>query len=458
MPSSNAISWRLLALYALPAFALAVPTIPVYIYLPTFYADSLGLGLSITGAVLLLARVTDVITDPLIGLVSDRLSSRWGRRKPWIATGAILCGLALAQLMMPGDSVSPAYLAFWAVLLYLGWTMVAIPYNAWGAELSNDYHQRARITGAREAAMIFGILIAGSLPAGAAALGWAERDGLAAAAWLAIGVGIPTIGLLLWQVPEVEISHSSKQQQTISQRIHSFWPAAKAITSNGPFVRLLSGWFINGLANGIPAVLFPLYLQYGLQVEPTQKGILISVYFLSGIIAIPGWVWLSRRWSKHRAWCAAMILACLAFVWVPLLSPGDFGLFMIICIATGCALGADLSLPPAMQADVIDFDTLKTGQHRAGLFFSLWSMGTKLALACAVGFSFPVLNVFGFNPGQTNSTSALFSLVVIYALVPTVLKVGAIFLIWRHPLTPHRQDIIKHRLETRNHKTRRETN
>jgi len=455
MPSSRAISWQLLALYALPAFALAIPTIPVYVYLPTFYAESLGLGLSVTGGVLLLARVADVFTDPLIGIASDRMPSRWGHRKPWIAIGAILCGWALVQLLIPVNSVSAGYLALWAVLLYLGWTMVAIPYTAWGAELSNDYHQRARITGAREAAMIFGILIAGSLPAGAAALGWTERDGLAAAAWLAIGVGVPTIALLLWCVPDAKLRTVPGHQSIKPQQKKSFWISLRPILSNAPFVRLLSGWFINGLANGIPAVLFPLYLQYGLQVGPAQRGILIGVYFFSGILAIPGWVWLSRRWSKHRVWCAAMMLACLAFIWVPLLNPGDFVLFLAVCVVTGCALGADLSLPPAMQADVVEFDTLKSGHHRAGLFFALWSMGTKLALACAVGFSFPVLEVFGFQPGQANQASALFALVVIYALVPTVLKVGAIVLIWGHPLTERRQSIIRRRLASRNHLSER---
>ena len=450
MPSSNAISWRLLALYSLPAFALAVPTIPVYVYLPTFYAESLGLGLSITGGVLLLARIADVITDPLIGIVSDRVSLRWGRRKPWIGIGAILCGLALVQLLIPGDFVGAGYLAFWAVLLYLGWTMVAIPYTAWGAELSNDYHQRAHITGAREAAMIFGILIAGSLPASAAALGWTERDGLAAAAWLAIGIGFPTIALLLWRVPDTKHINIPDRSLAKTHQKQTWWLTLKPILSNAPFIRLLSGWFINGLANGIPAVLFPLYLQYGLQVGPAQRGILIGVYFLSGILAIPAWVWLSRHWSKHRVWCAAMMLACSAFIWVPLLNPGDFVLFLMICVVTGCALGADLSLPPAMQADVVEFDTFKTGHHQAGLFFALWSMGTKLALACAVGIAFPVLDAFGFQPGQSNQASALFALVVIYALVPTVLKVGAVFLIWGHPLTSHRQEIIRRRLASKN--------
>ncbi len=444
MTASNTLSRRTLVFYALPGFALAVPTIPVYVYLPTFYAEFLGLGLAVTGATLLIARLFDVITDPLIGTLSDRFQFPWGRRKPWIIAGALLAGLGLVQLLMPSSNPEPSYLLTWAIVLYLGWTMVAVPFTAWGAELSRDYHERARITGAREGAMILGILIAGGLPAAASAMGRSESDGLAAAAWLAIAIGLPTIALLVWLVPDQGQLPSSQLKQPIQplKALHS-------IIKNGPFVRLLSGWFVNGLANGFPAVLFPLYLQYCLEADATMRGIFIGVYFLAGVIAIPAWVSLSRRFGKHRIWCASMLMACLTFIWVPLLSPGDFVLFFIVCIITGFALGADLSLPPAMQADVIDFDALKTGQNRAGTFFALWSMGTKFALAGAVGIAFPLLSWLGFQTGINNTPEALLALAVIYAFIPTVLKVGAIMLIWGHPITAKRQQIIRRRLDRR---------
>jgi Na+/melibiose symporter-like transporter len=124
-------------------------------------------------------------------------------------------------------------------------------------------------------------------------------------------------------------------------------------------------------------------------------------------------------------------------------------LFFVICIATGMALGADVALPPAMQADVVDLDTLRTGKSRAGLFFALWSMATKLALAAAVGFAFPALDWLGFKPGGANDDAAILSLAVIYAIVPTVLKLGVIILIWNHPISARRQEIIRRRLDRR---------
>lgn len=432
------IDRRTLLFYALPAIALAMPTIPLYVYLPTFYADTLGLGLVSTGAALLWARVFDVITDPLIGVASDRLVSRWGRRKPWIAAGAIPAAASVISLFNPPDGTGFAYLLGWSLGLYLGWTMVAIPYNAWGAELSREYHERARITGAREAAMILGVLTAGALPAVAAATGGAERDGLAWVSWLAVLIGAPAIGLMLWRVSEQGPSAATRSGR---------WRELRALLRNGPFARLLSAWFINGLANGLPSVLFLLYLQHCLAAGPVERGALIMTYFLAGILAIPLWLRISRRVGKHRAWCYAMILACLSFVWVPLLGPGDLVPFAVICVLTGMALGADLTLPPALQADVIDYDTLMTGDVRAGLFFALWSMSTKLALAVAVGVAFPLLAAFGFETAGSNSEAALAALAVIYAVIPTVLKIGAIAFVWNHPITLRRQLTIRRRLE-----------
>lgn len=429
---------RVLA-YAAPGFALAIPLVPVFTFLPTLYARDAGLGLARTGSILFLARILDFVLDPLIGLGSDRLRTPLGRRKPWIMVGAVAAGAALVALFSPPAGAGSWYLLLWLALLYVGFTSVQVPYTAWGAELAQDYNERTRITGMREGLTLAGIVATGALPVIVALAGLPERSGMIAIAWLAILCGGPTIAILVWRVPETAPAAS-----VVPRALR-----LRAVVANRPFLRLFCAWFVNGLATGLPAVLFPLYLQQGLQAGQTARGVMIFAYFAAGCGAIPLWLILSRHFGKHRVWCGAMVMAMAAFVWVPLLSPGDEAAFFVICLVTGAALGADLVLPPAMQADVVDLDQLRTGEARAGFYFAIWGMGTKLALGTAAGGAFLALDRLGFDPNGVNGRGALFALAAIYALAPVVLKAGAVALVWNYPLTAKRQAIIRRRLVRR---------
>lgn len=447
-PNSPRLPFWLLLVYGLPALALAIPTIPVYVQLPSFYATEIGLSLSAIGGAMLAARLLDVVTDPLIGLVSDARPTRFGRRKPWIALGALLGGYAMMQLFLPPPGAGAGYLLLWAALLYLGWTLVAIPYAAWGAELSTDYHERARVTSLREGVSLLGVLAAGAILAGGPQLGWSLGQSQASVGIAAILLGAPTLALLLWLVPETRAAPTATAARGAERR--GIGAMLGGLQRNPPFLRLILAWFLNGLANGLPAALFPLYLRHVLQVGEHLQGMLIFAYFASGIAAIPLWLRLSRRIGKHRSWCAAMLLCCAAFILVPFIAPGQWQLFLVVCLVTGAALGADLALPPALQADVVDYDSWKFGRPRAGLLFALWSMASKLALAAAVGSAFPALDLLGFDAtAAENTPRALLSLVVIYALVPVVIKLITVTLVWNHPLTARRHTAIRRRLARR---------
>jgi Na+/melibiose symporter-like transporter len=195
----------------------------------------------------------------------------------------------------------------------------------------------------------------------------------------------------------------------------------RLIAQNRPLRRLLLAYVVNGTANGLPATLFVLFVAHVLQARDAT-GPLLAVYFAAGIAALPGWVWLARRFGKARAWSASLLLACLTFVWVPLLGPGDVWAFAVICVLSGLCLGADLALPASIQADVVAFDREAGGGERAGLFFGLWGMATKLALALAVGIAFPLLDLVGFAADGQNDAGALLALALLYGGLPVALK------------------------------------
>ena len=424
--------------YALPAFIVALPTIPVYILLPPYYGIELGLGLATTGFVLLGARLFDTVSDPIIGILSDRLTFRGNHRKPWIASGAVIAGIGLYMVLNPPAGIGAGYLLGWSLLLYAGWTMVSVPYMAWGAELSADYNERTRITAWREGLGLLGLVGAGALISVATSMGWQEEESTGALAGFAIILGIIAFPIMLYLVPEKidgPALYTTKRHWTPKQ-------ALQALAKNKPFARLLAAWFLNGLANGIPAALFFIYLEHGLGAEVQQRPLFILIYFVAAVAGIPVWKNATTYIGKHRTWCWAMVLAVTAFATVPWIEQGDFWAFGTVCVITGLALGADLVLPPAIQADVVDYGASQSGEARTGLLFALWGMSTKLALALAVGLALPGLEMAGFNP-ETTGDKGISALAVIYALGPAVIKLIVIALIWRFPLTVEKHQVIR---------------
>jgi len=423
-------------LYALPAFVLALPTIPVFVLMPTFYAETMGLGLASVGAIFLGLRLLDVISDPFLGYVSDQIPSHLGRRRLPMAVGAVIGAPALIMLFSPAPDVTPAYLIGWGAVLYLAWTAVQIPYVAWAVELEHDYAARAQLNGYREGAGLLGIMATGV--AGILMVTFTEQERFQFLAWATVFLGSCAFYLALRFVPEGRPIPPYK-----SQGLSFPW-------NNGLFLRVLTSWFLNGLANGLPAVCLPLFMVHILGASEKDQAVLLFVYFLFAVVGIPFWVWLSRIYAKHSVWCLSMAIACAVFLFVPLLDTGDIHAFGIICALTGLTLGSDLSLPPAIQADCADWDSYKFHKERTGTLFAYWSMSTKLALGLAVGFAFPVLSLVGLdNETQSATVHSKTVLVVIYAVIPIVLKMITISLMKNFPIGPKQHQAINRRLESR---------
>lgn len=433
-PPDRLEALRLLA-YGAPGLPLAGLLLPLYVLIPAHYADTLGLGFATVGIILLMARLWDVVTDPLIGVISDRLRSRFGRRRPVMVAGVPITVAATWALFVPPENAGAPWLFGASLTLYLGATMILLPYYAWGAELSGNYQERSRIAGARETFVVIGTVVAAGLPSL-----FGDAHALTALAAV-LGILLPvTVVLACRFVPEPKVGPSflpGRQE------------AWRTIRRNGPFRRLLAAYLLNGIANGLPATLFLLYTSRVLQTESWPP--LLLVYFLCGIGAVPIWIRLAGRFGKHRVWNWAMLWACAAFVWVPLLGPGDVAWFVLVCVLTGASLGADLVLPPAMQADVVDIDIARTGQIRTGLYFALWGIATKLALALAVGIAFPLLELAGLDPsaGELDEDRGLLTLAALYSLAPIVFKLSAIALMHGFPLTRARQEKLRQVIESR---------
>jgi len=420
--------------YGLPGLPLAALGLPLYIYLPTFYAQQLGIGLAAVGTALLIARVSDVLTDPLIGMLSDWLPIP-SRRKWLMAIATPLLILAIWALFIPPDGAGFRWLLSWSLLVYLAWSLLTLPYTAWGAELSGDYDQRSTITASRESFVLIGTLVAAGLPLAMGIGSDAPGEALTVLAqFLAILLPV-TVLLCILKVPE-----PNRRSDPIG-----FRAGLALLKQNRLFIRLLFAYLMNGIANGLPATLFLLFVSYVL-VLPEKFGLLLSAYFVSGLIGLPIGIKLAQRFNKHRVWGISMLWAVVIFAWVPSLGAGDFVPFLIICILSGLSLGIDMALPASIQADVIDLDSAEGGGQRSGFFFGLWGMATKLSLALAVGIAFPLLDALGFDTQTAPVDNNLLALSVLYGLLPIPFKLLAAWTIWRFPLGRQQHQAVQQQL------------
>lgn len=432
---------RLLLAYGLSALPLSTLAVGMFIILPTVYAESSGIAMAQLALLVPLTRSWDVVSDPLIGWLSDRTRSRFGRRRPWVLIAWLPLSVAIYALYLPPDGVGPFYLLGWSIVFFTAGTMLFMPYTVWGAELSDDYHQRSRVFAYRHVFAAIGTLLA-------AALAWLARDGgtnafgapaLELIAWTGLAVLPITLLFLFLFVPERPVPRPVIAVQPRQPLRAGF----AVILANRPFRLVLLSYFCNGMANAFPATLFFFFVRHRLD-SPGATGMLLSAYFLAAIIGTPIWLKISHSLGKHRAWFAAMLLAAAAFVFVPFVGPGQITAFLAIIVVAGLTLGADLSMPGAMLADVVDQDTLASGRRRAGIFFALWAMVAKAALALAVGISFWILDASGFDAySDDNPPLALLALAILFGILPVGFKLVAAALAWRYPITAERQQALQ---------------
>lgn len=420
-PQNVALKRGLLAAYGAPALPLAAMYFPVFVFLAEFYSRTLGLSLAALGAIFLAVRLIDAVSDPAVGLLSDRWPARLGRRRFWLGLSCPFIMLSVWMLFVPPPEAGLWWFGGWITALTLGWTLALTPYFAWGAELSGDYAERTRVTTWREALGLVGTVLAALLYASG---GEDAGLGLQRVALFIIVLLPIAVGLCLVKVPE---------PRNFTKSNASFSSLILILTQERRFRRLLLSFFLNGAGNGVSASLFIFYATHRLD-APGTGGLLLVVYFACAVIAAPFWPWATRHMPKHRLWCLAMIYAAIVYSATIFLGAGDVFWFGVVCMLSGFALGADLALPSAIQADLVDIDTAQNRAQRTGAFFALWSVVTKAALAVSGGIVFVALDWIGFEAQGDNGPQALLALALFYGMGPIVLKLWAVWLMWDFPM------------------------
>jgi GPH family glycoside/pentoside/hexuronide:cation symporter len=419
--------------YAAPAFALAIVGIPVYVYIPKFYTDVVGVNIAALGTLLLLVRVFDAVTDPLIGSLSDRTTTRFGRRRPYIAGGSILLAITMYALFNP-PVLSSSTAALWfgvsIFAVFLFWTVVTVPYESLGPELSFDYNHRTVLFAYRDGALLVGTLVAASSPALVASLFDLSADGAGERAkffWVSVFY-VPLMVLLCWW----SILALRERNRSTAQREEKTKLDLRLVARNRPFIILLIAYTISALGSSLPATLILYYVEYVLL--SSKADLFLALYFVTGILLLPAWIRIAHRIGKKRAWLLSMAINTGAFIGVYFLGPGDTTWYAILVVLSGLGFGATVALPSAMEADVIDYDELLSGRRREGLYVGIWSITKKLTAALGVGLALAVLGASGYVPNVQQSQSVQLTLRILYALVPSLCNIVAFVIALAYPI------------------------
>ena len=461
--ASGRVGRARIALYGAVNLPTSVVGLPIALYVPAFYSENLGLSLAAVGTLLALSRLTDVVTDPAIGIASDRWRTRFGRRKPWMVAGTPLMILSLWMLFVPdsptaiavwsavgGAGVSNLYLFVWISVLYLSFTLVDLPYRAWGAELSPDYDERSRVTGWREAFGYGGTMMSLIIPL-AIAFGLAQPGAENAL----YGVALAVLVLMpLLTAPAIVFVREPPIRG--SRTPHVTWlRGLRIVWRNGPFRRLVIclTFFATGIS--MTAAMSFFFVRRVMEEPFDTYAIFVLAYYVSSTVAIPAWFAISKRIGKHRTVVLGIAWLSLWSSFIPLLGPDDFAIFFVVMLLKGSAIGALVFLPTSMVADIVDLDTLRTRQQRTGLYFSLWGMVNKGGAALGIFFATTGAAYMGFDPAsEANTATAKMSVAFLYSIIPAAISCMALPLLWRYPLTRERQQRMRAHIERRDTRMR----
>lgn len=444
-------SWLRLSIFASLAIPLAGAGLPLAVYLPPYYAQELGLGLTTVGAIFMLTQVWGAITDPVIGALSDRTRTRFGRRKPWIAAGTPLLVLATAAIFLPHlfgvAKPGAAWLASWLTAFYLAWAAVQIPVSAWAGEISGQYHARSKVQTFFHVTTALGLLLVLVLPAILDRVG--ARDGAPADG----AQKVATMGgfILLTLIPSILAALAFVPEPAAPPRSGDAQPSRAAILAvlrDRLLVKVLASDFAVTLAQLTRSSLFVFFVSAYVG-RPDLAAGLFLLQFVFGIFAGPIWLAIGYRLGKHRTAIAGELTQVAINLGLLFVAPGALPLLLGLTIAQGLAQGSGNLMLRAMVSDVADKQRLETGEDRTGLLFSIFSLTSKAATAVAVGVALPLVGFLGFKPGVVNTPEALLSLKLVFALGPAIAHAFSALLLSGFDLDEARHSEIRTALDAR---------
>lgn len=445
------------AIYGLGDWGASSATTARSLFWLFFTVSVVGVDVGLAGVAFIIGRLWDGINDPLVGILSDRLRSRWGRRRPFMLLGALPFGVGFFLMFSPppfsSDLAVALYYAAIFILYDTAFTIVNAPYAALTSELTEDYDERASLAGWRMGNSIFAALLTAALfklLAESVFAGWFSGENALAygyavsgAIWGLVVVVSPLLVVAFVREPERELP---------AEEPFNFWAITRAVFANRPFRIGAMIYLLAFTALDIITTVFVWFLVYYMELAAPFDSIVLAIVLGVAFLSMPLTVYLMRRFSKRTAYIGMMTTWAVTMLALSGLPPGNPGLVMALAALAGLGYGAANAIPWAIVADVIEEDEWRTGQRREGVYAGYLVTLRKIATAFAVGFLVPqVLSSAGFVEGAaaTQPESAVNALRLFMGIVPAVLLVLSMLAASRYPLTRGAHADLRQRLAER---------
>jgi Na+/melibiose symporter-like transporter len=410
--------------------------------IPALYAKYSAVSFTAIGLILILTRSLDAITDPMVGHLSDRIETRMGLRKPWIIAGMLLCCIGAWFWLRPGDDTGWPYFLVWSVCVYVGWTLIEIPHSALLGELSPDYAERSSLAAYRTLAYFLGISVFLSLPL-LPLFSSSEMtpEVTALASWLIV-LSLPLLVLILvLKVPSQFRAHRVDRPLKGS---------FKLITGNKPFRIFGLTVLCTHLASGMVAGMYFFFLDnvLGILDKIAHIGLLAAAV---SVLASFAWGPVVAKLGKHRVMALAALVNVGVLSVMGMLTPGPwaFPLMLLLFSLSAVFNSGSIVASYALLADIVDYDTLKTGSTRFGSYYSILTFLNKFGLGIGGGASFLFASAFGFSASERAGNDGMFGFYLAFIILPIGLNILGAIAISLFPINRRRHAIIQRRLSSR---------
>jgi GPH family glycoside/pentoside/hexuronide:cation symporter len=444
---SDQLSRRTKLLYGFGDTGFSLTHTIIGAYFAIFLTDVVGIAPKVAAVAIFVGRSWDYVNDPLIGHISDRTRTRWGRRRPFLLFGPWPFALAFALLWwrppLETDLALAIYYAVAYVIFDTSATFVYMPYFALTPELTSDYDERTALTSYRMFFSIAGSLVAFTVPLAIVGTFAPENAPRVLAMGLIFGLA-SALPLLL------TFFGTREQQVYMEQEQPKMFQSLRAAIKNRPFVFGMVIFLLTWVAMGIIESTLLYFVKYVAQREG-QSDLIMAVIFVVGILTLPFWEWASRRWDKRWAYAAGIAFwAVVQLVMITLNASTGLPLILLLCVLAGIGVGAAHVLPWSIIPDAIEWDELQTGERHEGMFYSLITLMQKIASSIAIPLVLLLLDATGYVPvAAQQPPSAILGIRIVIGPIPAALLcVGILFAIL-YPLSRDRHVQIVQELEGR---------